>query len=192
MRCIFFVENKEKYNNLLKPHLGCSLTVYYGSWKKKREGEQNKGDEKKNRGLVLVSELDSQQRALIVWFFFFSAYARTHSLFKAHMLKSHLPMQAHRLSRKKSPLSLSLSLECLRKPNVALYKTNKSFQGNRCVGWTLEMASRSPLLLRLGFEEDARQRAAPRFWEINAISATLGLFHTHKAFSASHSKRLPL
>lgn len=71
----------------------------------KKEGKQNKDNQKKKAGLV--SELDSLQSTLIVWFF--STYTNPPTFFEARMLKSHLPM-LHTASatlklRKKSPLS---------------------------------------------------------------------------------------
>lgn len=115
----------------------------------KKKGKQTTKKKKEKKKRLFLSELHSAQYTLILWFLTIYSNPPT---FEARMQKSHLPMQQHRLSKteaqQKSPLSLSL--ECLRKPNVPLYNTNRRFQANGRVGCALEMVLASPLPILLG------------------------------------------
>lgn len=100
----------------------------YISWK--MEGKQKEDNQK-----GLISELDSLQRILILWFF--SAHTLTHLLLRLACW-NHTCLCSTRPQQNWSYAKVT-SLECLRKTNVPLCNTNKSFQGNRRVGWKLEI-----------------------------------------------------
>lgn len=136
---------------------------------KDAKAEQRGPKTKKKAGSL--SELDSLCGTLIVWF-------SLHTQEPTHFWGSHVQNHTCRCNMPPQQNWSWAKVTSFRKPKVPLHDANKSFLGNRHVGWSTEMVlqSRSVFFFFGRIEGGARQKAPPSL-ENGRLCNTASLSH---------------